>query len=187
MPSRKAITFFLIGLVVGLIAGYLITSNLCGTRVKEKEFSMIQEQAILGAYFSPKDSCSSKLIYWFNRANKSIHVMIYSFTLDSVSDALIKAHKKGIKVLVIMEKNQVDEYSEYEKLKNAGISVRLDSNQALMHNKVAIIDGKIVITGSYNWSRNAEYENNENMIIILSTEVSQVYEKEFQRIWIEGK
>ncbi len=80
----------------------------------------------------------------------------------------------------------MNEYSEYYKLKNAGIEVKLDSNPALMHNKVAIIDGKIVITGSYNWSLNAETKNNENMIIIKSVELAEIYEKEFWEIWQES-
>ena len=66
------------------------------------------------------------------------------------------------------------------------MEVKLDSNPALMHNKVAIIDGWIVITGSYNWSLNAEEKNNENMIIIKSVELAKIYEKEFQKIWQES-
>ncbi|MBS7655176.1 phospholipase D family protein [Candidatus Bathyarchaeota archaeon] len=135
------------------------------------------------AYFSPNGKCEEKLIYWINKANQSIHIMIYSFTLDSIGDALINAYNKGVEVKIVMEKEQLTGYSEYYKLKKAGIEVKLDSNPALMHNKVAIIDGKIVITGSYNWSQNAETKNNENLLIIKSKGLAEVYELEFQKIW----
>ncbi|MEM2988730.1 MAG: phospholipase D-like domain-containing protein, partial [Candidatus Bathyarchaeia archaeon] len=72
---------------------------------------------------------------------------------------------------------------EYGRLKGAGVPVRLDTNPALMHNKVAIIDGSIVITGSFNWTASAEARNNENMIVIRSAQIAALYEEEFERVW----
>jgi phosphatidylserine/phosphatidylglycerophosphate/cardiolipin synthase-like enzyme len=138
------------------------------------------------AYFSPKGGCEKAIIEWINRANKSIHIMMYSFTLDSISDALILAHSKGIEILIIFEREQISKYSEDIKLKNAGINIRYDNNPALMHNKVMIIDNKVVLTGSFNWSSQAEEENNENLLIIIDNELAELYEKEFQKIWNEG-
>lgn len=134
-------------------------------------------------YFSPRGGCEARLLHWLSRANSSIHVLIYSFTLDRVGDALVAAHNRGLDVRVVMEKEEVERGSEYGRLKRAGVPVRLDTNPALMHNKVAIIDGLIVITGSFNWSTSAENWNNENMIIIRSAQVAGLYEGEFQRIW----
>ena len=74
-------------------------------------------------------------------------------------------------------------HSEYQKLKAAGVPVRNDTNPGLMHNKVMIIDGKIVLTGSFNWSVSAEKKNNENLIVIRSLYVARVYEEEFDKIW----
>ncbi|MEM3507304.1 MAG: phospholipase D-like domain-containing protein [Candidatus Bathyarchaeia archaeon] len=187
MFSKRVAIFFLLGLVLGLSIGYLITINFYIKPLEEKPFLITQDQKIIGAYFSPKDKCSSKLIYWIDKANKSIHVLIYSFTLNSISEALINAHKRGIEVLIVLEKDQLSKYSKYEELKNSGIGIRLDTNPALMHNKIAIIDGKIVITGSYNWSESAEYRNNENIIIISSIEIAKIYESEFQKIWKESE
>ncbi|MEM2929060.1 MAG: phospholipase D family protein [Nitrososphaerota archaeon] len=138
------------------------------------------------AYFSPKGGCEKAIIEWINKANKSIHIMIYSFTLDSISDALILAYKKGIEVLIIFEKEQISTYSEDIKLKNAGINVKYDSNPASMHNKVMVIDSKVVLTGSFNWSSQAENKNNENLLIIIDNEIAELYEKEFQKIWNES-
>jgi phosphatidylserine/phosphatidylglycerophosphate/cardiolipin synthase-like enzyme len=138
------------------------------------------------AYFSPKGGCEEAIIEWINKANKSIHIMIYSFTLDSIGNALITAYKKGIEVLIVFEREQISKYSEDIKLKNAGINVKYDNNPALMHNKVMIIDNKVVLTGSFNWSSQAEDKNNENLLIIIDNELAELYEKEFQKIWSEA-
>jgi len=164
---------------------------------KENLISSLQDQIsdleqqlnlkVLGVYFSPKGECEKQLLYWINRANTSIHILIYSFTLDSISDALIDAHNRGVDVKVVFEKQQITQYSEYQKLKAAGIEVRNDTNPAYMHDKIMIIDGIIVITGSYNYSTNAEENNNENIIIILSDNVARVYEHEFEKIWKQSE
>jgi len=146
----------------------------------------LQTQAnttVLGIYFSPRGGCESQVIGWIGRANRSIHILIYSFTLDSISDALIEAHNRGVEVKVVFEKNQITKYSEYQKLRAAGISVRNDTNSGYMHDKVMIIDEAIVLTGSFNWSAHAEKVNNENLIVIKSIYVAEVYEEEFHRIW----
>ena len=146
-----------------------------------------EQLRILGVYFSPRGGCEDEIIHWIDRANRSIHILIYSFTLDSIGDALIRAHKRGVEVKVVFEEAQITRYSEYQRLKAAGIDVRNDTNPRLMHDKVMIIDGIIVITGSYNYSRSAEEYNNENLIVILSDRVASIYEKEFQKIWRQSR
>jgi len=142
---------------------------------------------ILGVYFSPRGGCEDEIIHWIDRANKSIHILIYSFTLDSIGDALIRAHKREVEVKVVFEEDQITRYSEYQRLKAAGIDVKNDTNPRLMHDKVMIIDGIIVITGSYNYSRSAEEYNNENLIVILNDRVASIYEEEFQKIWRQSR
>lgn len=130
-------------------------------------------------YFCPEDACSSHIIRHIDKAQNYVYVAMYSFTLDSITDALIRANNRGVDVKVVMEKSQVGKGSEYERLKNAGIDVRLDKNPDFMHNKFAIIDGKIVATGSFNWSLHADTKNDENLLIVYSQEVARKYVKEF--------
>jgi len=141
---------------------------------------------ILGVYFSPRGGCENAIIEWISRANRSIHILIYSFTLDSISDAIIDAYERGVDVKIVLEQEQITQYSEYWKLKETGVPVRNDTNPYSMHNKVMIVDKEIVITGSYNWSSSAENRNNENMIVIRSREIAEMYEREFERIWEES-
>lgn len=141
------------------------------------------EIEVLGVLFSPKGECEETIIKWVNNANESIHVLIYSFTLDLIASALISAYNRGVDVKVVFEKSQIGRGSEYRRLREAGIPVRNDTNPHFMHNKVMIIDGKIVFTGSYNWSLSAEKYNDENLIIIKSEWIAGEYEKKFMEIW----
>jgi hypothetical protein len=142
---------------------------------------------VLGVYFSPNGGCEDQILEWISRANVSIDILIYSFTLDSISDALIDAHSRGVAVSVVFETSQISVYSEYEKLKNAGIDVRKDTNSHLMHDKVMIVDGIIIFTGSFNWSNDAEVYNDENLIVISSSEYAGIYETVFTEIWNESE
>jgi phosphatidylserine/phosphatidylglycerophosphate/cardiolipin synthase-like enzyme len=137
-------------------------------------------------YFSPRGGCAEAVTYWIGRANQSIHVLMFIFSLDSIADALISAHKRGVEVKVVFDKSQ--SYTQYPVLQAAGIEVRNDTNwEGIMHNKVAIIDYRIVITGSFNWTNTAENNNNENLIVIHSAEVASRYESEFQKIWSQSQ
>lgn len=152
----------------------------------QSEISNLVQQLefeVLGVYFSPKGGCENQILYWINRANVSIQILIYSFTLDSIGNALVKAHDGGIEVQVVFEKSQVTSYSEYQKLKAAGIMVRNDTNFKSMHNKIMVVDGLVVLTGSFNWSENGEKYNDENIIVINSARVATIYEEEFIKIW----
>jgi len=191
-----SIAFFIIGLISSTI---IVPPNACTTTitstinstvtatVTEKIFQTEPSVQVLGTYFSPKGGCAERIIYWINRANTSVHVLIYSFTLPNIAEALIDAKNRGVDVKIVFEKEQISQYSQYFRLASAGISVRNDTNPDYMHNKVAIIDGVIVMTGSYNWSSSAENSNNENLIIIKSADVAREYETVFYRIWEHGR
>jgi len=139
---------------------------------------------VLEICFSKTMDCSSLIEYWITRANESVHVMIYGFTLDDLSKALIDAMRRGVEVKVVIEKESAYwKGSEYERLLQTGVDVRLDGNPYTMHHKVVIIDGKIVVTGSYNWTWSAERRNDENVLILMSKSLAKNYEREFQRVW----
>jgi phospholipase D len=134
-------------------------------------------------YFPSIDNCSDKIIKLIDRANSTLRIEIYSFTLDNVGDAIIRAEKRGIDVKMIMEPEELSvSGSEYTKLQNAGISITVDKGPGIMHDKVMIVDSKYVVTGSFNWSNNAENQNAENMIIIKNPYVIQEFEQEWDRI-----
>jgi phosphatidylserine/phosphatidylglycerophosphate/cardiolipin synthase-like enzyme len=157
------------------------------SRISSLEQQLESSTGVLGVRFSPNGGCEEQVLYWIDKANVSIHVLIYSFTLDSIGDALVTAYNRGIEVQVVFEKGQISQYSEYQRLKDAGIEVRNDTNSHYMHDKIMVVDGMIVLTGSYNYSENAESYNNENLIVVSSTFVAEVYEEEFAEIWNESQ
>ncbi len=135
------------------------------------------------AYFCPEDGCSGVVVRWISRANRSIDLAIYSFTLDTISRALIEAKERGVRVRVIMEAERIDRYSEYGRLKAAGVEVRPDGNRYLMHDKFMVIDGRVVLTGSFNYTWSADRRNDENLVVIEDERVARAFESEFDEMW----
>jgi phosphatidylserine/phosphatidylglycerophosphate/cardiolipin synthase-like enzyme len=133
--------------------------------------------------FSRVEQCDSMLFNLISQARKSIYVAMYSFTRDGLASALVDAKNRGVEVKVIMEEeNAYVQGSDYRMLKEAGVDVRLDGNPALMHHKFMIVDGELVVTGSYNWSTAAEDKNDENFVVIRGKEVVDRFTQEFNRL-----
>ena len=138
----------------------------------------------ISTYFSPKNNTISPLLKEIQSAKKSIHFMAFSFTHDAIGDAMQGRFESGVDVQGVFEKRQVDDrYSEHNAMKDAGLRIVLDENKGSMHHKVIVIDGETVITGSYNFSKNAETRNRENLLIIKgNSEIAGAYLGEFERI-----
>ncbi|VVB86599.1 Cardiolipin synthase A [uncultured archaeon] len=152
--------------------------------------------AVRGAFFSlgttpatsdPKFDCATAVISLFDQAKKTAHVAIYSLTEPDIVNAMIAANKRGVKVAVVAdntESKNANMAAMIKKLTQAGIDVRLAVKQtALMHNKVGIFDGQTICTGSFNWTNNAEKNNDENLLVVDGADLADDYEKYvFQRI-----
>jgi phosphatidylserine/phosphatidylglycerophosphate/cardiolipin synthase-like enzyme len=102
---------------------------------------------------------------------------------------LLEQAAEGIEVKGIFEESQYRSNTggEFDRLSAAGLDVHLDGNDRNMHHKVFIIDGKIVIVGSYNFSRSAEERNDENTLIIRSPEIAAQYLAEFDRVYQQAQ
>jgi phosphatidylserine/phosphatidylglycerophosphate/cardiolipin synthase-like enzyme len=89
---------------------------------------------------------------------------------------LLEAHKRGVKVEVILDKsNLTEKYSSVNFLVNNGIPTRIDAAHAIAHNRIMIIDGETVITGSFNFTRAAEEKNAENLLAIRDKNLAVRY------------
>jgi phospholipase D len=175
---RLIVAIFIFGLLLGATLGIVYG-----------RYTAPHVQTPAPAYdvrFSPKGGCVDMVVYWIGRANQSVHVLMFILSLDSIADALISAHNRGVEVKVVLDKSQ--SYSQFAVLKAAGIEVRNDTNwEGIMHDKVAIIDHSIVLTGSFNWTTTAENNNNENLIVIHSVDIALRYDSEFQKIWSQSQ
>jgi len=144
---------------------------------------------LLEVFFSPDDGTAARIIELLNRASQSIYFLAYSFTSNDIAGAMLARAQEGVTVAGVFEEAQVESNigSEYDHLLSAGLDVRLDGNPRNMHHKVILIDGQIVITGSYNFSRNAEERNDENTLIIHDPQIAARFMEEFQRVYAEGQ
>jgi phosphatidylserine/phosphatidylglycerophosphate/cardiolipin synthase-like enzyme len=130
----------------------------------------------ISVYFSPQGGCASAIVRELNVARTNIQVQAYSFTSEPIAKALLEAHKRGVKVQVILDKSQRSEkYSSADFLSHAGIETLIDSEHAIAHNKVMIIDGATVITGSFNFTKAAEKNNAENLLVIRDQYLADQY------------
>jgi phosphatidylserine/phosphatidylglycerophosphate/cardiolipin synthase-like enzyme len=126
--------------------------------------------------FSPNGGCTETIVNQIEAAKSEILVQAYSFTSIPIAKALINAHKRGVKVEVILDKSQKSErYTSATFLKNAGVPTYIDDKHAIAHNKIMIIDKEIVITGSFNFTKAAEEKNAENLLIIKNPELAKIY------------
>ena len=145
---------------------------------------------MIETYFSPDDGVAQKIIDVLGTANESIYFMAYSFTADDIADVLLERAENGVTVAGVMDLSQINsngEYSEFDILTQSGLDVRRDGIEGLLHHKVFIIDGEIVITGSYNFSASAEERNDENILIIYNADIAQEFIKEFERVQAQAQ
>jgi phosphatidylserine/phosphatidylglycerophosphate/cardiolipin synthase-like enzyme len=133
-------------------------------------------------YFSPRNGGTAAIVREIDRSRSEILIQAYSFTSAPIADSLRKAHKRGVKVSVILDKSQkTQKYSSATFLMNALIPIYIDAEHAIAHNKIILIDQSVVITGSFNFTRAAEEKNAENLLIIRSKELARPYLENWQR------
>ena len=142
----------------------------------------------VSSYFSPDRGAAAVLIGFIDRCKSKIDVAIYAITHDDIAEALCRAHRRGVKVRILVDELQArSRYSDDEKLILEGISLKEDATSGAMHNKFIIGDGSAVITGSFNWSKNADERNAENFVIIRLQYVVKEFSREFSRLWSISK
>lgn len=147
---------------------------------------------VVQACFSPYGKCASHILRAVGQAEKEILVAVYAFTSDEIAWALVKAGQRGVKVQVIVDQefDATNEGSKKSFLEQQRITVRRVSGLAknngagLMHQKFAVIDRRVVLTGSYNWTVAAENSNDENLLLFRDAgALAEEYRKEFFRLW----
>jgi len=131
-----------------------------------------------------KDGGLYKIIGLIRNAKESVKVASFTFTHEAIADELIKAQARGVNVTILTENRQRNVMgSQYKRVKDFGLDIRLDSNKYTMHHKFIIIDGKIVITGSPNFTLGGFNKNDENFLIIYDEDLALEYVEEFDSLW----
>ncbi|MSS71610.1 MAG: phospholipase D family protein [Candidatus Latescibacteria bacterium] len=118
-------------------------------------------------YFSPKGGATDAVVRALNGARKTVRVQAYSFTSKPIAQALLEAKKRGVDVEIVVDKSQRSErYTEADFTANQGIPTFVDDRHAIAHNKIMLIDGETILTGSFNFTKAGEESNAENLLVI---------------------
>lgn len=145
-------------------------------------FSLLAIPADVSMCFTPGQRCDMRIIDAIDRAQRTIYVQAYQLTSWPIRDALIDAKQRGVKIEIILDKSQDrGKYPAAIFFHNMQIPVWIDYRPAIAHNKVMIIDDSIVVTGSYNFSKAAQYRNAENLIIINRKDIADIYLQNFKK------
>ena len=136
-------------------------------------------------YFSLYDNPESIIIKNIDDAKEFINIAMYTFTDREIAQAIIRARDRGVDIKIYLDRSQVNaKYSKSRYFVNNGIEgIRISSNNYIMHNKFAVIDNKIVITGSYNWAASAGERNDENLLLIDDKNIVKKYQNQFNNLW----
>jgi len=161
-----------------LIAAILIGIAACG----QPEAEQSVDKAAIRVYFSPGGGGTEAIVQELDRASREIKVQAYSFTSRPIAGALLNAHRRGVKVDVILDKSNAEttKYGTANFMTNRGIPTFIDDQHAIAHNKVMVIDQQTVITGSFNFTRAAEEKNAENLLIIRDGAIAGLYLKNWE-------
>lgn len=142
-------------------------------------------------YFTAEDKPSERLAEIIGSAEQEILFMAFSFTQETIGDAMLERADEGIAIRGVFETTGSEtQYSYYPVMLEAeldNLQVRQDGNPRILHHKVIIIDRSIVIFGSYNFSGNAENSNDENVVIVYDTDFASFFVEEFEAVWGEAK
>ena len=135
-------------------------------------------------YFSLSDNPQKAIIQNINRAEAFINIAMYTFTDQEIALSLANAQERGIKIRVYLDRSQIEStYSISRPLVQKGIKVKISTNNYIMHNKFAIIDNRLLLTGSYNWTASANSRNDENLMVIDDPEIIAIFQNQFVNLW----
>ncbi len=141
-------------------------------------------------YFSPNGRVRQRLVRAIEDSRKSIDIAVYNFTASELAEALYAAQTRGVHIRVLVDQEMAETGgSGIRGLRLNGVAVRSLGvpEQSLMHNKFAVFDERLVVTGSYNWTNSAEYANYENLVVLDEPALVARFQQEFQRLWRKAK
>lgn len=153
--------------------------------VKNANSALVTNQSSFSdAYFSPGEACRNVIISQIKSATSHLQICVFTISDDYITDAIIGSHERGTQIKIITDNDKsLDEGSDIEQIAKLGIAVKMDRTTDHMHHKFMLVDGKALITGSYNWTRSAAKFNHENILLTREVGVVKSFLKEFDQLW----
>ena len=136
------------------------------------------------AHFSPGDDCRNRIAQLLDATKTRADICVFTITDDRISDPIVAAHRRGVALRIISDDQKAEDLgSDVERFRAEGIAVRIDHTPAHMHHKFALFDAELLVTGSYNWTRGAALENEENLIVTGDPRYLASFAHAFERLW----
>lgn len=135
------------------------------------------------AWFSPGDDCRNKITRLMRKTRNTINICVFTISDNKITESILQAHKRGIKITIISDNDKAnDRGSDIDYLSNKGVKVLLDDSPNHMHHKFAIFDNRILLSGSFNWTRSASEVNEENIIVTADQKLVTAFNKKFGQL-----
>jgi phosphatidylserine/phosphatidylglycerophosphate/cardiolipin synthase-like enzyme len=140
------------------------------------------------AFFSPAGGAEAAVLGQIAAAQRSIHVLAFSFTSEPIAAAVVARARQGLDVRGVFERqNAAGRGAMLGALRGGGVEALEDGGCYLLHHKVIIIDARVVLTGSYNFTGSAEHSNDENMLVVRDAGLARAYLEEFERLYAQAQ
>ena len=135
-------------------------------------------------FFSPGEQCLRAVLSAFADAREKVDVCVFTITDDRIARGMLAAHRRGTRLRVVTDNDKVhDRGSDIAELARAGIAVRVDRTEFHMHHKFALVDDRYLLNGSYNWTRSASANNDENVVVSREARLVKKFAAHFERLW----
>ncbi|MFM8727389.1 MAG: phospholipase D-like domain-containing protein [Planctomycetaceae bacterium] len=136
------------------------------------------------AWFSPHDDCPREIRSLIAAARHTIDLCVFTITDDRLTQSVIAAHQRGVRIRIITDNDKAaDLGSDADRFRQSGVQLRIDQTQWHMHHKYAVFDQKILLNGSYNWTRGAAEHNEENFLVLNHQPLVSRYQEHFETLW----
>lgn len=136
--------------------------------------------------FTPEEPCHVKLTKFIQSSHSSIDIAIFDINLDKLTHEVL-AQAKKIPVRILVDRREAKSgHSLAKTILASGAQLRYGHQKGIMHNKFVIVDGKMLETGSFNYTNGAAFKNNENQVYLATPAIVERYRKRFEKIWTEG-
>lgn len=149
---------------------------------------VLSRAEVVGLYFTPPSDIASAVIQVIASAKREVLVQAYGFTHNGIAQALVSAHQRGVEVKVLLDqKSESTNRLVVELFQSNQISMRFDGSHAIAHNKIMVLDGQVVITGSFNFTQSAQSRNAENLLVLRSEELANSYKQNWLTHWVHSR
>jgi phosphatidylserine/phosphatidylglycerophosphate/cardiolipin synthase-like enzyme len=187
---RKSLGLIIV-MIAFIISGCSSSSKSGLPQTTTQPTSIIKQQVGDEYYFTQANQHPEKaLIDVINSSKQTLDIAIYSLTHPDIVSAIKEANKRGVAVRIISDKIQSAGKTQDEALKllgSAGIPMKINKHNGLMHLKVTIADKKVVTTGSYNYSQAVSTSNDEVLMVVHDEEEAKSFSDQFDRMWNDTK